>query len=126
VYTEWSIPEQDDNATFSVRAISNPANLAKVEASVKDELTRTARDGFADEEVAKARTAWLERRKAERTEDGILLDILSSREYWGRTMNWDEALEATVASLTARQVSEAFRRHIDISALTIIRSGAGF
>jgi zinc protease len=126
VYAEWNIPEQDDNATFSVRAISNPIDLAKVEASVKDELARIARDGFADEEVAKARAAWLDRRKAERTEDGSLLDILSSREYWGRTMKWDEALEAKVASLTATQVSEAFRRRVDIPALTIIRSGAGF
>jgi zinc protease len=38
-------------------------------------------------------------------------------------MKWDEALEAKVSALTPQQVSDAFRRHIDPSALTVVKAG---
>ena len=38
-------------------------------------------------------------------------------------MMWDEKLEAAVAALTPAQVSEAFRRHVDPAALSIVKGG---
>jgi zinc protease len=38
-------------------------------------------------------------------------------------MKFDEALEAKVAALTPAQVSDAFRRRIDPSALSYVRAG---
>ena len=45
------VPNKDDGASFLVQAICNPANAPKVEASFKDELARTLKDGFTAEEV---------------------------------------------------------------------------
>ncbi len=81
------------------------------------------KDGFTADEVAAARKSWLESRMVQRSQDQNLLGTIASRERFDRTMKWDEALEARVAALTPEQVSEAFRRHIDPAALTVVKAG---
>jgi zinc protease len=44
-------------------------------------------------------------------------------ERFDRTLRWDEAFEAKVAALTPQQVADAFRRHVDASALTYVKAG---
>ena len=46
-----------------------------------------------------------------------------SRERWGRTLEWDAKLEAAVAALTPQQVNDAFKRHVDPAAITIVKGG---
>jgi len=123
VGSSFGAPTKDDSATFTGNAISNPQNAPKVETSFKDELARTLKDGFTAEEVTAAKKAWLEERLVQRSQDQSLMGALGAREFWGRTMKWDEALEAKVAALTPEQVSAAFRRHIDSSALTVVKAG---
>ena len=119
----FSAPPKDDRAMFSVNAISNPQNAPKVEASIKDELARTLKDGFTEDEVSAAKKSWLEQQMVGRSQDAQLLTILMQRERFGRTLQWDEALEAKVAALTPQQVSDAFRRHVDAAALTYVKAG---
>jgi zinc protease len=38
-------------------------------------------------------------------------------------MKFDEAVDAKLAALTPEQVSEAFRRHIDPSAISYVKAG---
>ena len=52
-----------------------------------------------------------------------LADTLKSLERWGRTLQWDEQLEARVAALTPQQVNEALKRHLDPSAISIVKGG---
>lgn len=123
VGSSFGAPTKDDAATFTANAISNPQNAPKVEASFKDELARTVKDGFTADEVAAAKKTWLEERMVQRSQDQSLMGTLGAREFWDRTMKWDEALEQKVAALTPDQISAAFRRHIDPSALTFIKAG---
>jgi zinc protease len=123
VGSSLNVPTKNDNAAFTASAISNPQNAPKVEASIKDELARTVKDGFTADEVADAKKSWLEERKVGRSEDQSLMGTLASREFWGRTMKWEEALESKVADLTPQQISDAFRRHVDPSALTVVKAG---
>src|SRR5262249_39746550 len=108
---------------FTANAISNPQNAPKVEASFKDELARTVKDGFTAEEVGAAKKTWLDERLVQRSQDQSLMGTIGAREFWDRTMKWDEALEAKVAALPPEQISAAFRRHIDPSALTFVKAG---
>jgi zinc protease len=117
------VPTREDGSVFAGSSIGPPQNVPKVEASFKDELARTLKDGFAAEEVAAAKKAWLQEQSAARSKDQTLAATLSRREYSGRTMKFDEALEAKVAALTPAGVSEAFRRHIDPSAFSYVRAG---
>jgi zinc protease len=119
----FGAPTKDDNATLTANGISNPMNAPKVDASFRDELARTVKEGFTAEEVAGAKKAWLEAQKVGRSQDQMLVGVLGARERWDRTMKWDEAHEAKVMALTAEQISAAFRRHVDPSALTVVKAG---
>jgi zinc protease len=114
---------KDDGGSFAGLAISAPQNAPKVEASFKDELARTLKDGFTADEVAAAKKAWLDEQAVARSQDQMLAATLLKREFYDRTMKFDEAVEAQVAALTPEQVSEAFRRHIDLSALSYVKAG---
>ena len=123
VGSSFGVPTKDDGASFTANAISNPQNAPKVEASFKDELARTVKDGFTAEEIAAAKKTWLDERMVQRSQDQSLMATLGAREFWDRTMKWDETLEQKVAALTPEQISAAFRRHIDPSALTFVKAG---
>ncbi|MBI4908334.1 MAG: insulinase family protein [Acidobacteria bacterium] len=118
----WAMTE-GDRAVFSGFAISAPQNTPKVEASFLDELARTRRAGFTAGEVATAQKAWLQNRRVSLSSDEGLVSTLVSREEDGRTLAWDAELEKKIGALTAEQVSEAFRRHIDPKAMSIVKAG---
>jgi zinc protease len=123
VQSIFDAPTKDDGASFFMLALSNPQNTPKVEASFKDELGRTLKDGFTAEEVAAAQKSWLQERMVGRSEDGALIGLLGARARFDRTMEFDKAMEAKVAALTADQISAAFRRHVDPAVLTIVKAG---
>jgi zinc protease len=123
VQSDFSVPTKDDAAIFAGVALSAPQNTPKVEASFRDELAKTLKEGFTADEVAAAKKAWLQERGMSRSEDGALVGLFAARQRFDRTLKFDESLEAEVASLTAEQISEAFRRHIDPATLVSVKAG---
>jgi zinc protease len=123
VSSRFTVPSEGDAALFAASAISNPANTPKVEASFRDELARTLRDGFRADEVTAARKAYLDARLVARSQDQALLTLLASHEQLGRTMKWDEDLERKIQALTPDAINAAFRRHIDPVAISIVKAG---
>ena len=123
MFSRFSAPVEGDAATFSASAIANPANVPRVEASFIEELTRTLAEGFTAEELVSAKRALLDQRIGGRSSDGGLLNLIAVRERWGRTLQWDAELDATLEALTLEQVNAAFRRHIDPDALSIVKGG---
>ena len=121
--SRFTVPEDGDAAMFAATISSNPSNTPKVEASFKDELEKTLKNGFTEDEVAAAKKAFLDQRAVARSQDAGLLRLLASHEHLGRTMKWDDELENHIRALTAEQVSAAFRRHIDPAALSIVKAG---
>jgi zinc protease len=118
-----SVPTKDDCGQISAQAIAAPQNMPKVEAAFQEELALALKDGFTADEVEKAKKTWLDDRAQSRTEDASIASLLTAREQWGRTLDWDAKLEAAVAALTPQQVNEAFRRHADPAALNIVKAG---
>ena len=119
----FSMRTKDDDSGLSGSAIAAPQNMAKVEADFEDELTRALKDGFTADEVEKAKKTWLDERSMQRAEEGSIAGLLSSRERFSRTLQWDAKLEASVAALTPQQVNEAFKRHVDPAAISIVKGG---
>jgi zinc protease len=119
----FSMPTKDDGGRFSASAIAAPQNVPKVEAAFQEELARALKDGFTADEVEKAKKTWLDERAVSRAEEMSIASLLQTRERWGRTLDWDAKLEAAVAALTPQQVNDAFRRHADPAALTIVKGG---
>src|ERR1039458_7979327 len=88
-----------------------------------DELAKALKDGFTADEVEKAKKTWLDERAVARVEEASIGSLLMTRERWGRTLEWDAKLEAAVAALTPQQVNEAFKRHVDPAAISIVKGG---
>ncbi len=118
-----AIPVEGDSALLSGTVSLNPVNGPKVEASFKDELAKTVKEGFSAKEVADAKKAFLDSRVVLRSQDAALMTLLASHEERGRTMKWDEQLEQRIQALTPEQISEVFRRHVDAGTLTIVKAG---
>ncbi|MCU1234018.1 MAG: peptidase domain protein [Candidatus Solibacter sp.] len=123
VQSQFGAPTKDDGGNFLAVAISAPQNTPKVEASFRDELAKTLKEGFSAEEVASAKKAWLQERLGGRSEDGALVGLLANRQRFDRTLKFDESLETKVAALTPDQINTAFRKHVDPAGLIFVKAG---
>jgi zinc protease len=113
----------DAVGSFSTHAIHAPENAQRLEAAVREELTRAFTEGFTAEELEQARAGLLEYRRTGRAQDGGLARTLSSYLYYGRTLAFDEAVEKRMAELTPEDVRAALARHLDWTKLTLVKAG---
>ena len=104
-------------------AIANPANLAKLEASFRDEMKKILSEGFTAEEIEAGKKSWLQSRQVSRENDEELVSRLVSRTYERRTMAFDAQLEEKVKALTPDQVRAAMAKYLDPGGLTYMRAG---
>ena len=113
----------DDDATWGAYAMYAPQNDAPLLQAFDEELRKVLADGFTELEVTEAKSGWLQRRMVSRSNDGELARTLQNRERYGRTMEWDKALETKVSALTPEDILAAWRRHVDVSKISIVRAG---
>ena len=123
VRSSISVPGKDDGAAYSVWAICAPQNAPKVEADFREELARALKDGFMEAEVTAEKKAWKDELTMQRSEDGSLAGLLLNRERFGRTIKFDEALEAKIDKLTVDEVNAAFRKHAVPAAFSYVKAG---
>ncbi|HEY9380097.1 MAG TPA: pitrilysin family protein, partial [Burkholderiales bacterium] len=113
----------DKSGEFNVYAIYAPQNGDRVEAAIRDELSRALKQGFAPEEFDDARKALLQARHIARNADTSLAGRLAKYAYVDRTFAWDAQLEQRIATLTPAEVQDALRRHFDLTKLSIVKAG---
>jgi zinc protease len=123
VSSRFAAPVIGNAASFDGAAISNPQNTPKVEASFRDELAKTLANGFTADEVAAAKKALRDQRTVGRSQDAGLLGLIATREEFDRTLAWDEQADAKLDALTVDQVNAAFRRHVSLDQLSIVKAG---
>ena len=113
----------EPRASFSISAICNPQNMARLEVCVQEELQRLLRDGVTADELAKARQGYLEALKVSRSSDVAIATSLSNLRHLGRTMTWQADLEKKIEVLTPDSVNAALRKHLDPAKLVIVAAG---
>ena len=115
-----TMEEATDRANvFDIRLLAD-----RLVAAYKEELQRALTQGFTDEEVAKAKVAFLESRFQQRSENGNLPGMLVLRADNGLTFQtWDGAIEAAVTKLTAADVNAAFKRHVRADKVAWVTAG---
>lgn len=123
VRSSIGVTGKDDGATVSVWAICAPKNAPKLETAFREEMARALKDGFTDAEVSAEKKAWRDELTMQRSEDGSLAGLLLSRERFGRTIQFDEALEAKIDKLTVDEVNAAFRKHVNPAAFSYVKAG---
>ncbi len=123
VTSSFTASPRDDSATLTINAITNPANIDKVEAAAMEELTKFLTEGPTESELADAKRAYLEAQKVGRTGDAGIAGQIVSNLNLGRTFGHAAAQEKRIEALTTEDVTAAFKKHIDPKKLVIIRAG---
>ena len=113
----------DERATFSGYAIFAPENSDKVVAAFREELDRALTSGFSAEEVEAAKRGFLDGAQSRRSNDGGVAGTLVGNLILGRTMEFIEAHEAAIGSLSPEDIVAAMRRHIDPERISVFRAG---
>jgi zinc protease len=122
-YAYFSASSLDESASFGVASIFAPQNKSRVESAIREELARALAEGFGDSEFESAKQGVLEARRLGRSQDRSLVARLSNYLYLRRTFAWDIALEKRIQALTAAEVRDALRRHIDPARLSVLKAG---
>jgi len=113
----------DETGAFVGYAIYAPENLAKLEAAFKEEIEKILKEGFTQKEIDEAKKSLTQARQVSRSQDNSLSGLLNSNLYLGRTMKWSKDLEDKINALTADQILQATRRHIDLLKMSFIKAG---
>ncbi len=113
----------DEAGALTGNAIYAPQNAARLEAAFREEIAKILKDGFTAEEVAAAKSGWLQSRQVSRAQDRELSGRLAAYLFLNRTLAWDAAFEEKVNGLTPAQINAAMQKHIDPSKISIFKAG---
>ncbi len=122
-YAHFSASALDESASFGVASIFAPQNSERIEKAIREELERALKDGFPESEFDTAKKGLLEARRLARAQDRALVARLSNYLFIQRTFAWDIELERRIAALTANEVRDALRRHLDPAKLSVLKAG---
>jgi zinc protease len=123
VRSSFSAAALDPAASFVITAITNPANIDRVDKAVVEELTEFLAGGPTPAELLDGQKAYLEAQKVNRTSDPAIASQIVSNIYLGRTFAHAADLEGRIAALTPQDVKSAFQKFIDPKKLVVIRAG---
>ena len=113
----------DANSGWRLSAIFAPQNQPRVEAAINEELARSLKDGFTQQEVDEARSSLLKLRQLNRAQDDIVRSVLANNLERQRSFASSQVVDDALAALTLAQVNAAWRRHIDASRLVMVWAG---
>ena len=113
----------DEQAMFSIYAISNPDNTEKVATTIEEVIQKYFDDGIEDDELAKAMDSYLNKRKGGRAEDRRLASLLRKNLEVGRDMSFFGKSDETMANLTKDQVESAMKSFLDLKEMVIVTAG---
>ena len=113
----------DRAGSLTIKAISNPQNLAKTTVAIKEELENLLQKGLTDTEIARAKSGLLQQRQQSRARDEILSALWTRYLYLNRSFNWSEKLENRIRSLTTADINAALRKAIHPEKMSVVIAG---
>ncbi len=113
----------DKEGSFTAFAIYAPENVSRLEKGFAEEIDRATKDGFTTAEVTQGKAALLQSRQVTRAQDQAVAATLTSYLFYDRTYNWDAELEKKISALSAPEVSNALRRHLNPKKISVVKAG---
>lgn len=123
VGSQFSAGALDPVGSFFAYAIYAPENVTKLEAAFREEIQKVVTEGFTAEEIAAAKSGWLQSRTVSRAQDGTLAGTLNHYLFIDRDLRWDESLEKKIQELTPEQINSAMKKHLSLDKISIIKAG---
>jgi zinc protease len=118
-----SVDDVDASGTWVFSAIAAPANMPKVVATLREEIDKVLKGGYTDDEVAKAKAAWLQTRQLRRSNNDSLAANIVALAQAGRQISYLAGFDAKIAALTTAQVNTALRKYLRAKEISIITAG---
>ena len=113
----------DRASSFGIGAIGAPQNMARIETAVREEIERVSRDGFTQKELDDARSGLLQERVLARSDNGTLAGAWVGNLYLNRTFVFSQQVEDRIRALTVADLNAAWRKHIDVTRMTVSIAG---
>ncbi len=113
VHSSFGWSSIEENTSWQVSAIFAPQNLAKVEAALQQELERSLKDGFSEQEFEQGRKGLLNLRRLSRAQDAAVAGQWVRNLYLERTFAFSQKSDEAIAALTLEQLNAAWRKHIN-------------
>lgn len=123
VTSAFTASPRDALASLTITAITNPTNIEKVEKAAVEELSRFLTDGPTESELVDAKKAFLEAQKVARNGDAAIAGQIITNLNLGRSFSHVAEQEKQIMALTPDDVAAAFRKHVDMKKLVIVRAG---
>ncbi len=113
----------DRRTRFTLFAITNPANKDRLVQVIDEEIARFLKEGATPDEVEAAKQAMLREAQLGRTRDPQLASMLAETIFAGRTMEYYQRLDRTIAGLSVDAVNAAARKYIEPDRLIVFVAG---
>jgi len=113
----------EPNAQLTLYAIFAPENRSRVEAAMREELTRLVRDGVTQAELDDAKKAIQQERQTRRANDAALSSLLVSQSKAGRTLAFSAQSDARIAATTLAEANAVIRRLVQPDQLLHVYAG---
>jgi zinc protease len=113
----------DKAGQFMMFAITNPANIGKVDKTIKAEIDKLLKEGTNETELAEATKSFLQSRQRGRAQDASLAGELAADLFLGRTFVHTADFEKKIGDLNPDEVSKAFQKYISPKSLVIVEGG---
>lgn len=113
----------DKRGTFMTYAITNPKNMAKVDATIAEELKKFLEEGASASELEEAKKGYLQARQVNRSSDSGLAAQLANHLYVDRTMAFEAEYEKQLAAVQPGDVKKAFGKHVNPKSIAVIQAG---
>jgi len=123
VGSKFSADALDENGRFSINAITNPANMEKVDKAIAEEVTRFVKEGVSASELEEGKKAFIQSQKVLLSSDGAVAGQLADGLHTGRTFQYFADLEKKIEALQPGDVKRAFDKHVKPGELVIIQAG---
>jgi len=102
--------EPRSRVSIQASAASDKADAAM--SSLKNELTSALKDGFSEQEVERAKAAWMQERKTSLRDEKSFAGNLAEGLYSGRDYAWLAQYDEKIARLTTQEVTLALRKYL--------------
>ncbi len=113
----------DSEGNFGSYAIYNPENSDKLMAAYKEELQKILKDGITEQELADAKSGFLQSRNRNRSQDNYLVEKLTRYMPLNRTIKWDADQEKAISSLTTAQINATLKKWIKPEKIVYVQAG---
>lgn len=120
IYSGLQVAALTDAGHLTIYAIAAPQNLDKLDAAVREEITRVLKDGFSEDELQRAKSGMLQQRNQQRASDDDVAGSWTTLMNQDRSFLWQQEIDGKLAGLTLAQVNAALRKYVDPARMTVV------